>query len=120
MTTRVKVRKADAEKVLAAVKARYKGWFDKPEDGPQLLKDYDYLGLGPAPYAVLWEGGPHEWAIAFTAGDTTEEERSMLVDAAGEFGIPYDPPAEELTPTIPDEVFCEPVTSFILGIYDGR
>lgn len=102
MSTRVAVTKADAEKVLAAVRRQFAVWATD-EPGPKLVKDYDYLGGGnAAPYAIVWEdGSPYEWCHLFPYGGIEEE-----------FGFKVKPVE------IPDTVHVEPILSFILGIYE--
>lgn len=94
------MRKRDADKVLRLVRDRFKGWFDGPEDGPELRKDWDFLGTGPTPYAIVWEGGPYDWAMLATGG------------GRGEFGF-------EVEPVKVDGVFLEPITGWALGVYPG-
>ena len=103
----VQVKKRDADKVLAAIKRQFAGWIEPghPETGPQLVKDYDWLGDdwlgdGGAPYAVLWESGPYEWT--YLAGEGGIEEEFGFKIKAVEF---------------PEAVFVEPITHFALGIY---
>lgn len=96
MTTRVQVRKRDADKALAAVKHRFKAWYDKPEYGPQLIKDFNWSG--PTPYAIVWEGGPYDWAILATGGGRDD------------FGFTVEPVRV-------DGVFLEPITGWALGVY---
>lgn len=94
------MNKATAEKVLKAVEKKYEKWigFAKEdgataEDLPKLVEDYSFGIEGhPAPYAIVWESGsPDEWALRW--GSAKRE----------------DPPG----------TYCEPVYSFVLGIYDG-
>lgn len=100
----VKVKKADAIKVLNAVKAQFKGWIDPdmPDSGPKLVKDFDWSGTGGAPYAIVWEGGPFEWTMTAGHGGIDEE-----------FGFKIKAVA------FPESVFCEPMTGWALGIYEA-
>lgn len=104
MATKVRVKKADAEKVLAAVKRQFKPWIDAGMAGPRLVKDYSWSDIGnPAPYAIVWEdGSPYEWCFLFPYGGV-EEEFGFNVKAV----------------EIPKSVFTEPIFSFILGIYEA-
>lgn len=97
MTTKVTVRKRDADKALTAVKSRFKGWFDGPDDGPKLVKDWAWIG-SPAPYAIVWEEGPYDWAMLATGGGRTE------------FGFAVEPVRV-------DGLFLEPATGWALSIY---
>jgi hypothetical protein len=87
MTTTTKPNKAIATKVLEAVRAKYK--YDNPTYGPQLRMDFDWFGYGGSP-AIVWEGGPYEWAT----------ECSF-----------------ELLDSLPKGVWLEPATSWALNIY---
>jgi hypothetical protein len=92
------MRKRDAEKALNAVKRTFKGWYDGPEDGPQLVKDWDWVG--PTPYAIVWEGGPYDWAMLASGGGRDEV-------------------GAKVEPIRVDGVFLEPVTGWALGVYPG-
>jgi hypothetical protein len=87
MTTTTKPNKAIATKVLKAVQAKYK--YDNPTYGPQLRMDFDWFGHGASP-AIVWEGGPYDWA----------SECSF-----------------ELLKVLPKGVWLEPATSWALNIY---
>lgn len=102
MSAAVAVRKADAEKVLAAVRRQFRANIQAGFTGPILVKDWEpYYGGSPVPYAVVWEdGSPYEWAYLFPHGGI-EEEFGMLVKPVA----------------IPDSVYVEPCVSFIVGIY---
>lgn len=102
MAQRVAVRKADADKVLAAVRKAFRPWVDTryPETQPHLVKDFDWYGH--APYAVVWEGGPYNWPNLFVMGGVEEE-----------FGGRFDP---HDTPG----VFAEPATGWALSIYPAE
>jgi len=103
MTTRVKVTKRDAERVLAAVKKAYGAWIMEGDRGPVLMKDYAAWN-SPAPYAVVWEEGPFEWTFNFPFGGIEEEFGSNVADVSA---------------AIPKAVFCEAMTSWCLGIYEA-
>lgn len=98
---KVVVRKADADKVLAAVRRQFAGWIEPgdPASGPTLVKDFDW-DCGVAPYAVVWEGGPYEWPMLAGEGGVDEEFGFKI--KAVEF---------------PKTVFVEPYTGWALGIY---
>lgn len=101
--TKVAVKKKDALKVLAQVKARYKGWGSVPT----LVKDWDWYG--GAPYAIVWEEGPYDWAIAATSGDYDEVDY-LAAEVTGSLPKPKPPIGVE-------GVFVEPITSWSLGVY---
>lgn len=90
-----------AEAVLKAVECKYAEWIlvgqeygsKDPEDHPQLVENFRYgIGGRPAPFAVAWEcNSPDNWALAWH-GDGDNRD--------------------------PEGTFCEPIFSFVLGIYD--
>jgi len=82
-----KVSEAKALKVLKAVQKRFHD--DDPIHGPQLVMDFDWFGYGERP-AIIWEGGPYEWAVLFSLSLTEDSVKG---------------------------VFLEPVTNWALGIY---
>lgn len=91
-----------AEAVLAAVQNKYAQWIQMsredfgqthPDEFPQLVENFSISGLGrSAPFAVAWESNsPDDWAIRWHGdGDSRD----------------------------PEGTFCEPIFSFVLGIYD--
>jgi hypothetical protein len=96
----VKVKKADADKVLALVRKVY-GVKATDEYGPKLVKKWDWT---ECEYAILWEGGPYDWAIYFPHG------------GVGEFGNKI----TDVSAEVPKDVFCEPYAGWALCLYDGR
>ena len=100
------VTKAQAEAVLAEVRRVFAAYLDGDASGPFLQADFDFVGNGPAPWAVVWEGGPYDWAILATAGGVDEG-----LSAEG-YGIFHTEAIRQ-----PAGVFCEPYTSWALGIY---
>lgn len=95
------VSQRDAELVLAAIKKQYAVYLEDagPDDQPLLIKDWNFFGNGAVPYAVIWEGGPYEWAHLVDGG--IEEEFGFRVQAA----------------ELPDTVEVEPYTGWALAIY---
>lgn len=83
-----------AERVLKAVEKKYATWIRlSQEDGVTDPDSYPRLvqSYDRAPYAVVWEcNSPDEWAVRW--GSAKRE------DPAG--------------------TFCEPIFSFVLGVYD--
>lgn len=91
------MNKTLAEKVLKAVEKKYAVWIQLTKDDgttapdyfPQLVENY---GGKPGQYAIVWEcGAPDEWALRW--GSAKRED--------------------------PSGTFCEPIYSFVLGIYGG-
>ena len=81
---KVAVTKRDADKVLAAIRRQFAGWIDpdRPDYGPKLLKDFDWLGTGAPPYAIVWEqGSPYDWAVY--AGQRTQHHLGRSHGCAG-------------------------------------
>lgn len=60
MVTKKKITKKQAEYVLKTICFKY-GIEPNDEHGPKLIMDFDWLGIGKNP-AIIWEGGPYEWA----------------------------------------------------------
>lgn len=110
--SRTKVTRAQAEKVLQAVRDKFPAYVGH-EGGvePVLMEDYAWSG-NPAPFAVVWEEGPCSWACLFTAGGADEE----MVELAKEFGATVTP-VEPYVQT--REVYVEPMTGWALGVYAG-
>lgn len=100
----VAVRKADATKVLNAVKAAFRPWIDDDATGPTLVKNWSWTGISAAPYAILWEEGPYEWTHLFPFGGIEEEFGSRIKSVEGR---------------VPESVFVEPITSWAIGVYEG-
>lgn len=95
-----KVTKGNAEKVLAGVKKLFKAYTDGGNDGPVLVKDWDWVGGPPVPWAIIWEGGPYEWSYLVPNGGIDQE-----------FGLKFGPI------DVPDGVYIEHETSWAIGIY---
>lgn len=96
------VTKAKATKVLNAVRAQCGDGVLEGDVGPELKKDWDWLGSGhPAPYSIVWEEGPFEWAYLFPHGGIEEEFGFRRKDVSGK---------------IPAGVFCEAITSWAVAI----
>lgn len=55
-----KITKKQATTVLKGIRAKY-GYPASDPNGPQLQMKFDWLGDGGYP-AIVWEGGPYEWA----------------------------------------------------------
>lgn len=111
--SKVLVRKADAEKVLAEVKRIYAVEADDPSQ-PTLVQDFDWLGGSLAPYAVVWEEGPYDWALLATSGGVDQELTSLMAGYLKPGAV-----IEREAIKQPDGVFCEPITAWALGIYEG-
>ena len=100
---KVAVTKRDADKVLAAIRRQFAGWIDpdRPDYGPELLKDFDWLGTGAPPYAIVWEqGSPYDWAV-YAGQSYVDEEFGFRVK-----GVEF-PPA----------VWVEAITGWALAIH---
>lgn len=104
------VTQEQAEEVLAKIKEQFAAYLgDGADDEPVLIKDYAHHR---APYVVSWESGPSEWAYRAFVGGIDEELTEMVQEFQPGSVMHTDPVAE-----VPG-VFCEPVTSFMLGIYE--
>lgn len=91
----------DAEKVLAVLLAQHPGAKEIGFDQPMIIEDWSWTG-DPAPFAILWEGGPFEWTYLFPHGG---------IDA--EFGTK----TKDVSSKIPAHIYVEPITSWAIGIY---
>lgn len=122
MTTKAKISRAQAEAALAAVRDRFKPYLEPFEiDGhvysaaypePKLAEDWnDREG-----WAIVWEEGPDDWAYTVTSGGPSEEERTLVAQAAAEFGADLKP-AETPPVRFPKTVYAEPYFSFVLALY---
>jgi hypothetical protein len=94
------VTRTQATEVLAEVSRVFAAHIEG-DNAPGLLKDWDWTGTGAAPYAIVWEEGPFDWATCATFG--TPDEFGIRIEAI----------------TQPTGVFCEPITSWALGIYSA-
>jgi hypothetical protein len=103
------VTKAKAERVLAAVKKKYAAYLDGADESSQPFLATEFY-VGRAPYAVVWEMGPSDWALVATSGDPTEEDWALLA----EVGLK---PSGSKPLAIPAGVYAEPLTSYALGLY---
>lgn len=111
------VTREQAEVILAAVKAAFTG----QETTPELIENWTD-GHAATPWAIVWEKGPHDWALHFGMGGFNEE---LYEAAMAEFGGSIDgceyamQLAEEEPFADPDGTFTAPVTTKTLGIYPG-
>ena len=64
--------KREAEKVLSAVRRRYRGYYDRPQDGPTLMQDWSLWSAAAPRWSVVWEMGPYDWAVEWSPDDTPE------------------------------------------------
>jgi hypothetical protein len=100
-----RVSKAQAEAVLAEVRRVFAVYIGEGDRGPQLQESFEW-GAGLAPWAVVWEEGPYDWAHLATSGDIDEELSSIVDHVVWAKAIKQ-----------PAGVHCEPYTSWALGIY---
>jgi hypothetical protein len=103
------VTKAKAERVLAAVKKKYAPYLDGAGESDQPVIMTEFYS-GNAPFAIVWETGPSDWALVATSGDPTEEDWALLA----EVGLK---PSGSKPLAIPAGVYAEPITSYALGLY---
>ena len=101
------VTKTQAEAVLREVRRVFATYIKAGYPAPQLRENFDW-GYGVAPWAVVWEEGPFEWAMLATSGDVDEEMSSITGRTVWSKSIKQ-----------PAGVFCEPYTSWALGIYSA-
>lgn len=112
------VTRQQAEAVLQAIRTQFSAYVQaegiteellrplSDDDLPQLVEDYD-----GAPFAIVWESNsPYEWAYRVFEGGVDEEMTELASEFGG--GVVRTPAVTE-----PEGVHCEPLMSFILGIY---
>lgn len=97
-TTRKRVTKREAERVLAAVKRAFPAWLGKGSVPPKLVKDWNW-GFA---WAIVWEEGPYDWAVLFPHGGIDEE-----------FGGKH----PDVSDRLPEGVWTEAATSWAIAIY---
>lgn len=110
------VSRPEAEVVLREVRKRFAPYID-PEvegSGPELVRDWDWSGH--ADWAIIWEGGPYEWAYLAASGGV-DEELTELNATMAEYRSGKMKPVEVAPVEPPERVFLEPVTSWALGLY---
>lgn len=92
-----KITAKQIEAVLAALRGQF-GVTD-PADGPQLQRDYEGWGGSATAVAIVWDGGPHDWAIGAFSPHITE------------FGSRVEGAVR------PAGIFSEPINGYALGVY---
>lgn len=123
-----KVTREQAEAVLAAIRTQFKAYCsthaetaetfaDDPElvavlttlaDGtpraetpqPVLVENFEFTAGMPAPFAIVWEEGPYEWAYAAMHGGVDQEFGGTIAAATPVPGVT-----------------TEAYTTFAIGIY---
>lgn len=96
---RTTVTRGDVEKVLAALR-RQRQYAVDPGSGPKIVEDFDWVGHEPL--AIVWEGGPFEWAYLFPHGGRDEEFGFNIADVSAD---------------IPAHVFAEAITSWAIAVH---
>jgi hypothetical protein len=100
------VTKRQAEQALQQIKQQFRVFLPaetpaEVNEGPKLIHNWDWLDSGPTTWAIVWEGGPYDWALLAETGGRTEFGRAIA-------------PAKNW----PAGTFAEPVTSWAVGIYE--
>jgi|PlaIllAssembly_1097288.scaffolds.fasta_scaffold01795_13 hypothetical protein len=106
-TKRKNPTKAQATKVLNALKRQRAAYIDGPDSGPKLVENWDWLGNGSdyiARWSIVWEEGPYEWSYLFPFGGIDEE-----------FGFHV----ANVSDAIPEGFYSEAITSWAIGLYEG-
>lgn len=103
------ISRADAEKVLEALKAQWGDFEANGMTGPKLVEDWN-----GAPFAILWEEGPYDWPFTFPNGGVNEEMASL----GEEFGIGGQ--VKDVSGMIPSNVYVEVYAGWgAVTIYDN-
>jgi hypothetical protein len=110
-TRRKTVTRRDADRVLAALCHQY-GITPDDHSAPVVIEEWDFLTYGnPAPFAIVWEEGPYEWAYRFPEGGIDEEATYGIQDIAP--GTVVRTAAAKIDP----HIFVEAITSWAVGLY---
>lgn len=122
--TTTTVTRAQAERVLEAVREAFAGyafeWDDDGErgapraDGPTLYEP----GFHDRGWTVAWEGGPFEWTVLFPHGGVDEEMTELVAQAAAEFGFePRESRVPDVSDRLPAGVGVEPLNHWAVAIF---
>jgi hypothetical protein len=98
------VTKRQAEQAFNQIKKQFAAYIEPGDEaayGPKLIHNWDWLDSGPTTWAIVWEGGPYDWALLAEIGGNDE------------FGATI--PAAKAWPA---GTFAEPVTSWAVGIHE--
>lgn len=93
--------KAQASKVLAAVRAQYKSWILPGDTGPLLVRDWKFYDWDTTRWSIVWEEGPYQWTYMFPHGGIEEEFGSRVKDVSDR---------------LPAGVWAEACNSFALSV----
>jgi hypothetical protein len=97
------VTKRQAEQALRQIRKQFHSFLADPIDlnyGPKLVRSWDWLESGPTAWAIVWEGGPYDWAMLAEHGGTTEFGTEVPAATAW-----------------PKGTFAEPVTGWAIGVH---
>lgn len=109
-TRRKTVTRRDADRVLAALCRQY-GVTPGDRLAPTVCENWDWGYGSPAPFAIVWEEGPYEWAHRFPEGGIDEEATYEIQDLAPGTVVRTAPAK------IPSHIFVEAITSWAVGLY---
>lgn len=110
------VTEAEARKVLALVREKYKAWIAPGYREPELVMDWHGGSDGQPRVAILWEEGPYEWAYGpLTEDSLSEELAAELADFPGASRAAATVPGA--TGTMPAGVRAEAYYSYVLCLY---
>jgi len=105
--------RSTAERALQAVREQFAAYLDDDCDpGPQLYADWAWNG-DPAPYAIVWEGGPFEWPQLVPDGGVDQDLTALAQDVAPG-AVVHAPEATGWPPG----TWAEPITGFALAVLD--
>ena len=114
-----RVSREDAEDVLDAIKRRWPAqeWGLR---GPN-LRDHTHEELPRGCWSIDWEDGPQDWALHpfETTVDWPTYDLMVQVGMSREDARRSATMAGVEQPH-PDTVFCEPIRSFVLGLYPAE
>lgn len=97
-----KVTATQANKVLEAVKTKFRVYIDAGYSEPKLMQDWDGYA-----WVIMWEEGPFEWTYDPIEDRALDQEMSSMVGRA----VYLDGVA------LPKGIWCEPINHYSLAIY---
>jgi len=107
------VTRKQAEATLAAVKTQFASWIQGGSDEPVLQEP----GMQCSGWAIVWDGGPYEWAYNALGEDAVDEEMYEMLADEGLSEEAAHAGARLRNVPVPAGVWVEPVNTVCLGVY---
>lgn len=114
------ITREQAEQALASIRQQFKVYIDAGEPEPILVenwkpftyRDGEVVDTDTYPFAIVWEGGPFEWAYRARWGGV-DEELTLLGREFQEGYVAHTPAAEGW----PKGVHAGPYFPYVLTLY---